>query len=76
VLKFLSEKGGGLHHFCYETTDLKAEVKAFLSRGALLTRPPAPAVAFGGRRIAWVLTREKLLVELLEITLSKQKVPD
>ncbi|HEY4365578.1 MAG TPA: VOC family protein [Bryobacteraceae bacterium] len=66
VLKFLLEKGGGLHHFCYETDDLKAEVQEFRSRGAVLVRPPLPAVAFSGRRIAWVLTREKLLVELLE----------
>jgi len=36
------------------------------SRGALLARPPKPAVAFAGRSIAWVITPEKLLVELLE----------
>jgi hypothetical protein len=36
------------------------------ARGALIMRRPKPAVAFEGRRIAWMLTREKLLVELLE----------
>jgi|SRR5580704_14312520 methylmalonyl-CoA/ethylmalonyl-CoA epimerase len=66
VGKFLREKGGGLHHFCYQTEDLGAEIKVFRSRGAILVRPPLPAVAFSGRRIAWVLTRELLLVELLE----------
>jgi methylmalonyl-CoA/ethylmalonyl-CoA epimerase len=66
VNKFLREKGGGLHHFCYETDDLEAEVKSFRSRQAILVRNAVPAVAFDGRRIAWVLTREKLLVELLE----------
>jgi methylmalonyl-CoA/ethylmalonyl-CoA epimerase len=70
VRKFLLEKGGGLHHFCYETDDLKAELAAFRSRRAILVRPPLPAVAFDGRRIAWVLTRENLLVELLERTLK------
>jgi hypothetical protein len=34
--------------------------------GALLAKRPKPAVAFGGRLIAWVLTPEKLLVELLQ----------
>ena len=29
-------------------------------------RPPVPAVAFGGRWIAWAVTRKKLLVEFLE----------
>jgi len=27
---------------------------------------PAPAVAFGGRRIAWVCAKNRLLMELLE----------
>lgn len=70
VRTFLQEKGGGLHHFCYQTDDLGAEIKVFRSRGAILVRPPLPAVAFRGRRIAWVLTRELLLVELLEATLA------
>jgi methylmalonyl-CoA/ethylmalonyl-CoA epimerase len=66
VRKFLQEKGGGLHHFCYETDNLESEVQSFRSRRAILVRHPAPAVAFDGRKIAWVLTREHLLVELLE----------
>lgn len=66
VGRFLHEKGGGLHHVCYETNSLEAELQAFRLRRAILARPPMPAVAFDGRRIAWVLTREHLLVELLE----------
>jgi hypothetical protein len=31
-----------------------------------VVKNPLPAVAFGGRRIAWVYTPEKLLVEYLE----------
>ena len=66
VSKFLRERGGGLHHFCYETDDLEAEMKSMRSRGAKPVRRPMPAVAFNNRRIAWMLTRENLLVELLE----------
>src|SRR5580704_14141644 len=51
VYRFL-ERGGGLHHLCYA---------AMRSQGALLARPPKPDVAFAGRRIAWVITAEKLL---------------
>jgi methylmalonyl-CoA/ethylmalonyl-CoA epimerase len=68
VQKFLQEKGGGLHHFCYTTDSLDGELQAFRSRRATLVKRPMPAVAFDGRRIAWVLTRENLLVELLETT--------
>ena len=67
VLAFLREKGGGLHHVCYEVENLEQSMGEFKLRGALIARRPKPAVAFQGRRIAWVLTAEKLLVELLEI---------
>jgi methylmalonyl-CoA/ethylmalonyl-CoA epimerase len=73
VRKFLVEKGGGLHHFCYQTNDLEAELKAFRSRRGILVQHPRPAVAFDGRRIAWVLTRENLLVELLETAAAVPK---
>jgi len=66
VNRFLTGKGGGFHHICYEVEDLDRALAEFRGRGALLARPPKPAVAFEGRRIAWVLTAEKLLVELLE----------
>lgn len=66
VQRFLDQHGGGLHHLCYEVPDLASEIAALRARGALLARPPKPAVAFDGRLIAWVLTAEKLLIELLE----------
>jgi methylmalonyl-CoA/ethylmalonyl-CoA epimerase len=65
VLSFL-KKGGGLHHLCYEVENLEESLKISRSKGAIITRQPMPAVAFGGRRIAWVFNRNKLLVEYLE----------
>ncbi|HLK31813.1 MAG TPA: VOC family protein [Terriglobales bacterium] len=58
--------GGGLHHLCYEVDDLELQLKAARSHGALVVKPPLPAAAFGGRRIAWVFTRQRLLLEYLE----------
>jgi len=66
VRRFLEEQRGGLHHLCYEVEDLEAALADLTGRRALLLKPPLPAVAFSGRRIAWVMTREKLLLELLE----------
>ncbi len=60
------KKGGGLHHLCYEVDDLDSELQKARARKQVLIRPPKPAVAFGGRRIAWVVTSEKLLIEYLE----------
>ncbi|MBV9157905.1 MAG: VOC family protein [Acidobacteriaceae bacterium] len=63
------ERGGGLHHLCYEVEDCKNSLSAMHERGGTILRNPKPAVAFGGRRIAWALTAEKLLLEFLEIRL-------
>ena len=63
------ERGGGLHHICYEVADLEAELRRAAECGATIIRKPRPAVAFEGRRIAWILTRERLLVEFLEAAL-------
>lgn len=65
VSNFL-EKGGGLHHVCYETDDLELELREARSAGLVIVAAPAPAVAFDGRRIAWVCSKRRLLVELLE----------
>lgn len=65
VGKFL-ERGGGLHHICYEVENLETQLQESRNHGALVVRQPAPAVAFGGRRIAWVFSKTKLLIEYLE----------
>lgn len=65
VWKFLA-RGGGLHHLCYQVEDLETQLQVSRDKGALVVRQPAPAVAFGGRRIAWVFTKTKLLIEYLE----------
>jgi methylmalonyl-CoA/ethylmalonyl-CoA epimerase len=62
----LLDRGGGLHHLCYEVEDIEAHLAFCKSVRSMVISAPAPAVAFGGRRIAWVLTRKRLLVEFLE----------
>jgi len=59
-------KGGGLHHVCYTVENLEQELTRARSFGAVITRQPVPAVAFGGRRIAWIYTKNHLLIEYLE----------
>ena len=65
VIKFLG-KGGGLHHLCYEVADLEAGLREARSMGMLIIAGPVPAVAFGGRRISWVYSKNRLLMEFLE----------
>jgi methylmalonyl-CoA/ethylmalonyl-CoA epimerase len=65
VVSFL-KRGGGLHHVCYVVDSIEAQLEDCRARRSLVVRPPLPAAAFGGRRIAWVYTKNKLLVEYLE----------
>jgi methylmalonyl-CoA/ethylmalonyl-CoA epimerase len=62
-------KGGGLHHVCYEIGDLESGLREARGAGLVKVADPAPARAFGGRRVAWVCSRtlkNRLLIELLE----------
>jgi methylmalonyl-CoA/ethylmalonyl-CoA epimerase len=65
VSKFL-QRGGGLHHLCYEVRELDSHLRFCQSIGIKIIRSPVPAVAFGGRRIAWGITKKRLLIEFLE----------
>lgn len=58
--------GGGFHHVCYEIDDLESALMRARKTGFVIVSRPTPAVAFGGRRIAWVCSKSRLLMELLE----------
>ena len=60
------KKGGGAYHTCYECLDLDGELARMKSKRCLLLGDPVSAVAFGGRRIAWLYTPTRQLVALLE----------
>jgi methylmalonyl-CoA/ethylmalonyl-CoA epimerase len=65
-IRGFAEKCGGLHHLCFEVDDLDRHIALMKDRKATLVRSPQIAVAFEGRRIAWMYLKEKLLVEYLE----------
>jgi methylmalonyl-CoA/ethylmalonyl-CoA epimerase len=65
VFRFLGE-GGGLHHLCYEVFSIPENLDRIRAAGGVIVSRAKPAVAFGGRLIAWALTREKLLLEFLQ----------
>jgi methylmalonyl-CoA/ethylmalonyl-CoA epimerase len=65
VLPFL-DRGGGLHHLCYEVDDLDLHLRQMRAQGSVPAREPLPAVAFDSRRIAWMFTPDRLLLEFLE----------
>jgi len=55
-----------MHHLCFEVKAIEDSV-ALLQRHAMrAVAPMVPAVAFGGRRIAWLTNSSGMLFELVE----------
>ena len=62
----LAKRGEGLHHLCYEVPGIEAACEHLREGRQMMLSGPTPAVAFGGRRIAWFMDRAGLLTELVE----------
>jgi methylmalonyl-CoA/ethylmalonyl-CoA epimerase len=68
VRRFIGSPRGGLYHLCYEVADMESAIAQFRARGCLPLGRPVPAAAFDGRRIIFLMTPQRDLVELLEAT--------
>lgn len=55
-----------LYHLCFLVEDLEEALKNFRSNEAIIISGPVPADLFDGKRIAFVYTPDKFVVELLE----------
>jgi methylmalonyl-CoA/ethylmalonyl-CoA epimerase len=58
-------RGGGLNHLCYSAANLDAACFELRQKGLILLQAPVPAVAFN-RRVAWMVGKDKVLIELIE----------
>lgn len=54
IRSILAKHGGGAYHLCFETNDIDAALARARSQGCVVVSSPVPAVAFQGRRIAWI----------------------
>ena len=66
ITSMLAKGGGAAYHLCFETSDIEQAVTHAKNNGCIIVSPPVPAVAFNGRRIAWIYTRSRQLFELVE----------
>jgi methylmalonyl-CoA/ethylmalonyl-CoA epimerase len=71
IQSMLAKNGGGAYHLCFETSDLEAALDHAKKNGCIVVSTPVPAVAFQGRRIAWIYTRSRQLFELVEATAAR-----
>ncbi|MGQ9509734.1 MAG: methylmalonyl-CoA epimerase [Thermodesulfobacteriota bacterium] len=68
LVKFLENKGQGIHHICFEVDDVEAEVKAFIEKGAtMIDQKPRPGAH--GTKVAFVHPKSSngVLIELCEL---------
>lgn len=66
VCKNLQKNGVSPYHMCYETTNLEDTVLELKKQKFLMVTKPAPAVAFGGRRVCFLFNKDVGLIELVE----------
>jgi methylmalonyl-CoA/ethylmalonyl-CoA epimerase len=66
IRSMLNKNGGGAYHLCFETNDIEAAVAHASANGCVVVSKPVPAVAFQGRRIAWIYTPARQLFEFVE----------
>jgi methylmalonyl-CoA/ethylmalonyl-CoA epimerase len=66
IRSMLAKDGGGAYHLCFETSDIDGALAHAKQSGCIIVALPVPAVAFNGRRIAWIYSRSRQLFELVE----------
>ena len=66
VDKYLARFGPAPYHVCYECDDIEAEIERLRKKRFKVIAPPASAVAFGGRRVAFVYSLSIGLIEFVE----------
>lgn len=67
-------KGAGAYHLCFEVDDITTALDQLWQSGCVVVSQPVPAVAFGGRRIAWCFAPTRQLVELVERQSAPSKI--
>jgi len=67
IARFLEQRGGGIHHICFATTDVRTDQKSLRTQGVQLLRPE-PTRGAGGCWVQFIHPRSAggVLVELAE----------
>jgi methylmalonyl-CoA/ethylmalonyl-CoA epimerase len=66
TLKPWLEQGTRIYHFAYLVPDMAQALAWARTQRAVTTVQPVPAVAFGGRHIAFVMLRTGFMLEFIE----------
>jgi methylmalonyl-CoA/ethylmalonyl-CoA epimerase len=65
LLNFVN-RGGGFHHVCFKCSDIDEKIDELTKKGLLTLVPPQPGEAFNNNKIAFLLARYGLNIELID----------
>lgn len=75
--RFLQERGGGLHHVSFATSDINRELKSLKAKGKHLLNEE-PMSLPNGDKVVFIHpdTAENVLIELVQRASSTPRIPD
>lgn len=65
LLNFVN-RGGGFHHVCFKCSDIEGKIDELKNKGLILLVPPQEGEAFNNNKIAFLLARYGLNIELID----------
>ena len=66
VDSYLEKTGPTPYHICYKSDDFEADIENLKKKRFAVVSSPAPAVAFGGRRVVFMYSLHAGLIEIVE----------
>ena len=65
LLNFVN-RGGGYHHICFKCDNIDEELTDLRDKGLIMLVPPQPGEAFNNKKIAFLLAKYGLNIELID----------
>ena len=65
LINFVS-KGGGFHHICFRCDNIDETMADLAEKGLLTLVPPQPGEAFNNNKIAFLLAKNGINIELID----------
>ena len=66
VAELMKTLGNTPYHICYQSGKFEEEIEGLMAKGFKLIIEPAKAVAFGGKRVAFLMQLGVGLLEIVE----------
>ncbi len=72
-----AREGGGLHHLCFRCDNMTKEISFLKTNGYRMFTAPEPGEAFGNNDIAFLLSSQRLNIELIDTGFKAEMIePD